>query len=149
MKVNIIQLELRHLGSFEIHGSGYVYLSEDAHEIFADRIGRCNVEYVAMLCLDSTNKIINYSTVAIGDIDNVNVTVASIIKTALVSNASKIIIAHNHPSGILKITKADINITKHIGSAAKLVGIELMDSVIVNANGEMVAIRNHLREIEQ
>lgn len=149
MKVDVIQLELRNIGSFEIRGNGYVYMTEDAHEIFADRIGRCNVENVAMLCLDNTNRITNYSAIAIGDIDCVNVPVASVIKTALVSNASKIIIAHNHPSGILKITKADINITKHIGSAAKLVGIELMDSVIVNAKGEMVAIRNHLREIEQ
>lgn len=149
MKVDVIQLEMRYLYSFEIDGNGYVYMPEDAHQIFSDRIGKCNVEYVAMLCLDNTNKIINYSNVAIGGIDSVNVAAASIIKTALLSNASKIIIAHNHPSGVLKITKADVNITKHIGAAAKLLGIELMDSLIVNADGEMVSIRSHLQEIEQ
>ncbi len=148
MKIDVIQLELRRLGTFEVIGSGYIYTAEHAHEIFADRIGRCNVEYVAMLCMDNTNKIINYSNVAIGDIDSVNVTIASIIKVALVSNASKIIIAHNHPSGILQITKADISLTRHIGAVAKLVGIDLVDSVIVNADGDMIAIRSHLREIE-
>lgn len=148
MKVDVIQLEIRHLYSFEIQGNGFIYYAEDAHEIFADRIGKCNVENVAMLCLNNANKIINYSNVAIGDINSVSVTAAEILKTALISNASKIIIAHNHPSGTLEITNADISITKHIGAAAKLFGIELMDSVIVNADGDMVAIRHHLREIK-
>ena len=101
-----------------------------------------------MLCMDSTGKIINYSAVSIGDVDNVQVKTEQIIKTALLSNASKIIIAHNHPSGVLSITGPDIKITKHIGAAAKLMGIELMDSLIVNAKGEMLAIRSHIRELE-
>ena len=148
MQVDVVQIELRVTGNINITGSGYIYQAKDAAQIFVDRIGKCNVENVGMLCMDSTGKIINYSAVSIGDVDNVQVKTEQIIKTALLSNASKIIIAHNHPSGVLSITGPDIKITKHIGAAAKLMGIELMDSLIVNAKGEMLAIRSHIRELE-
>lgn len=74
-----------------------------------------------------------------------NVPVAQIIKIALLSNASKIIIAHNHPSGILKITKADINMTQKIWTLTKNMEIELIDSIIVNET-EAISIRQYIGE---
>ena len=148
MQIDVVQIELRVIGNISIEGSGYIYQAKDAAKYFFDKIGKCNVEHVGMLCMDSTNRVINYSSVAIGDINSVQINVSQIIKTALLSNAAKIIIAHNHPSGVLSITNTDIKITKHIGSAAKLMGIELIDSLIVNDRGEMIAIRSHIRELE-
>ena len=95
--------------------------------------------------MDNTNRLINYSTISIGDIASVNVPVAQIIKIALLSNASKIIIAHNHPSGILKITKADINMTQKIWTLTKNMEIELIDSIIVNET-EAISIRQYIGE---
>ena len=57
------------------------------------------------------------------------------------SNSSQIIIAHNHPSGVLEITEADISLTKKIGMIAKLFEIKLIDSLIVNCKEEIVSIR--------
>ena len=53
------------------------------------------------------------------------------MKTALLSNSSKIIVAHNHPSGVLEITSNDIDITKKIGTVAGLLDIKMIDSLVV------------------
>ena len=99
-----------------------------------------------MLSLDNTNKIINYFTVSIGDITAVKVSVSQILKAALLSNASKIYIAHNHPSGILEITSKDIDITKKIGYSTQLFSIELIDSLIVSQN-DYISIRAHCKDL--
>ena len=105
---------------------------------------KANVEMVGLLCLDNTNKIINYANIAMGDIDLVNTSLAQIFRVVLLSNASKLIIGHNHPNGVLKITKADINITKQIGNLCRVFRVFLIDSVVVNMNGESESIRENM-----
>ncbi|WP_304279505.1 JAB domain-containing protein [Phascolarctobacterium succinatutens] len=146
MKIDIVELKLHKLCEVEIPGNDkYIYGIEQAAKIFEELIGGNNIEYVGMLCMDNTNKLVNYSIVSIGNLANVIVPVAQIIKTALLSNASKIIIGHNHPSTVLKITNSDINMTKKIGFIAKNFEIELIDSIIVNAN-EAISIREYVGE---
>lgn len=125
----------------------YVYGVETAAPVFCRTIGEDNIEYVALLCLDSTNKIINYSTVSMGNIESVRVSVSQIIKIALLSNSSKIVIAHNHPSGILKITKSDIEMTRKISRLASCFDINLIDSLVVNSE-KALSIREYTGEIE-
>ena len=134
MKINVVELKLYKSYEIEIPGNNeYIYGIEQADKIFQKLIGRNNLEYVGMLCMDNTNRLINYSTISIGNIAFVNVPVAQIIKIALLSNASKVIIAHNHPSGILKWT-----LTKNME-------IELIDSIIVNET-EAISIRQYIGE---
>lgn len=146
MKIDIVELKLHKLCEAEIPGNDkYIYGIEQAANIFEELIGGNNIEYVGMLCMDNTNKLVNYSIVSMGNLANVIVPVAQIIKTALLSNASKIIIGHNHPSTVLKITNSDINMTQKIGFLAKNFEIELIDSIVVNAN-EAVSIREYVGE---
>lgn len=148
MEIDVVQVELKKKYSLKICGEQErVYGIETTKEIFVDEIGRSNVEMAGVVCLDSTHKIINYSNIAIGDIEDVKVSVAQIIKVALLSNATYIVVAHNHPSGVLEITNADIDLTKHIGKAAGLFNIKLIDSLIVNYEGEILSIRENLKEI--
>lgn len=132
MKIDVMKLTLKKEYEIQIpNHDGYVYGVDSAKPIFCRTIGNNNVEYVAMICLDSTNKIINYSTLAMGSINNVSLQFAQLFRIVLLSNASKVIIAHNHPSGILKFTSNDIQITKKIGSLLKVFNVELIDSIIV------------------
>lgn len=144
MKINVVELKLYKSYEVEIPGNNkYVYGIEQADKIFEKLIGSNNIECVGMLCMDNTNKLINYSTISMGNIAFVNVPIAQVVKIALLSNASKIIIAHNHPSGVLKITNSDISMTQKIGALAKYFEIELIDSIIVNAT-ESISIRQHI-----
>lgn len=149
MRVEVVQLELVNKYSISLEETdGYAYGVESAGELFARQIGRSNIEMVGLICLDSTNKIINYSNISIGQIESVRVSIAQIFKVALLSNASQIMVAHNHPSGVLEITSADIEMTKNIGAAAKLFDIKLIDSLIVNRNGEVASIREKMRGMQ-
>lgn len=145
MQINVVVLEIATKYQIELEiEHPYVYGVETAGPIFAKEIGRANIEKVAVLCLDHTNKIINFAIVSMGNDEDVNMSMSQLFRFVLLSNASKIIVGHNHPSGVLEITKPDISITKKIGQIASLLGIRLIDSVIVNACGNSVSIRENI-----
>lgn len=142
MIIDCVKLELAIDHTFEIDTeTNLIFGVECAGKIFAKKIGKSNVENVGLICLDSTNRIVNFACIAIGNIENVKVNIAEIFKIALLSNSSQIIIAHNHPSGVLGITEADISLTKKIGMIAKVFEIKLIDSLVVNCKEEIVSIR--------
>ena len=148
MKIKVVELIIKREYEIDVPGENeYVYGVETAAPIFCDSIGSNNVECVALLCLDSTNKIVNFAKIAIGNIENVNVSISQLIKIALLSNASKIIIAHNHPSGVLEVTSSDIEMTKKIGAIANYFEIKLIDSLVVNSE-EATSIREKLGDIK-
>lgn len=67
-----------------------------------------------------------------------NIDLKNIFKTILLANASKFILAHNHPSGIAKASANDINITRRIKDMSKLMDIQFLDHIIV-ANDDFVS----------
>lgn len=147
MKVDIVELQLTKNGTIDIPDTnGYVYGVETAQKIFLTTIGKSNIEKIGVIFVDSTNKIINFTTLAMGGIDTVKLPLAELFKTALLCNASKFVIAHNHPSGILEITPPDVQLTKKIGTIANLFDMELIDSIIINMNGDIISIREHIME---
>ena len=147
MEINVIQLEVAVKGQINLDTDGFVYGVETAAPIFMQQIGRSNVEMVGMICLDHTNRILNYSNISIGNQEGVEVRLDQILRVALISNAAKFIIAHNHPSEILEITSNDIEVTKKIGKMASLMNIMLIDSLIVNARGDVISIREKMEEM--
>ena len=97
-------------------------------------------EYLYMVSMDAGNKVLACSEVAQGAVDSVNVNTRKILATALEKRASKIVLAHNHPSGILIPSPADIAITRELQEALKVFEIELMDHIIVG-DGECFSMR--------
>lgn len=117
---------------------------EGAETIFDKLIGGATLEKVAIICLDSNNKAINASITNIGTDKKVDIVPAEIFRVALLSNASSIIICHNHPSGDLKPSPYDIEITKKIGYVGSILGIRLIDSLIIGDNGQCLSIRREI-----
>jgi len=92
------------------------------------------VEYVYVLLLNRANKIMDVSMISMGGISGTVVDIRVIMKTALDSLASSIILVHNHPSGNTEPSGADETITSKVKEAAKLFDIELLDHVILTEN---------------
>lgn len=148
MRIEVIELQIKKAYTMDVPGiERKIYGVESAAPIFCESIGSSNVEKVAMLSTDCTNRAINYFTISMGDISSVRVSLAQLFRAALLSNASKIIVAHNHPSGVLAITSEDIEMTKKIAFLAKCFDIELIDSLVVSGN-EAVSIREHCGELK-
>ena len=85
-----------------------------------------------LLSLNSTNDIIAIHRVFLGTLNSSVCNPREIYQSALLNNASKIIIAHNHPSGNLIPSVEDLEMTEKIKSAGQMIGIQLMDHFIVN-----------------
>ncbi len=98
---------------------------------FADRAQ----EYFLTITLDGASHIIETRTVFIGTLNQSLVHPREVFADAIADRAAGIIIAHNHPSGTLEPSQADIQITRRLEEVAKLVGIELLDHLIITKEG--------------
>ena len=88
-----------------------------------------------LITLDGASKIINKRVIFVGTLNQSLVHPREVFRPAILDNSAGIIIAHNHPSGTLEASRADIQITDRLKEVAKLVGIELLDHVIISKNG--------------
>lgn len=88
-------------------------------------------ETVFALCLDAKCKVLGCKEVGEGTINAARLNVRKIVEVALALNASAVVIAHNHPSGIAVPSQADILATRHLSSALSAMEIVLMDHIIV------------------
>lgn len=95
---------------------------------------KLNKESFRGLCLNSRYKLIHSETISIGTIDASIIHPREVFRPAIEHGASAIIVAHNHPSGILKATAEDLEVTRKLQEAGELLGIELLDHLIISKN---------------
>jgi len=108
-----------------------------AQEVYNElkSFSRKTQEHFLTITLDGASHIINTRTVFIGTLNQSLVHPREVFADAIADRAAGIIIAHNHPSGILEASRADIQITQRLKEVSKLVGIELLDHVILSKHG--------------
>lgn len=94
-----------------------------------------NYEVFRVLFLDKRHRLIEDELLGIGENDYVVVSGRAIAKKALLLNASSIILLHNHPSGELKPSAADIKTTNEIILALKNLEIKILDHLIIGGSG--------------
>jgi DNA repair protein RadC len=88
-----------------------------------------------MLMLDRSNKVVGEERISTGGVSGTVVDVKVIFKYALEKLASSVILCHNHPSGNLEPSQADRKITRKVKEAGELLEIQVLDHVIVTADG--------------
>jgi DNA repair protein RadC len=88
-------------------------------------------EVFLALCLDRSGKINSINIVSIGHLTGTAIHPREVFKPAILSNADAIIIAHNHPSGNPAPSQEDIDITKQLFKAAKLMEIRIYNHIII------------------
>lgn len=95
------------------------------------------VERVRVLYLDTKNRLIDDHHVGDGSIDEAAIHPREVIRRAMDVGASALILVHNHPSGSPEPSRADIQITKRIAEAGRLLGVTVHDHVIVAREGHV------------
>ena len=88
-------------------------------------------EVFAAIYIDYGNNILCHQIIGIGAIAGAIADIRIIVSTALKTLSTYIILCHNHPSGNLKPSDADINLTKQIKKAAQLFEIQVVDHIIL------------------
>ncbi len=125
-----IELSRRYL----IQSNRRITTAEDVYNELST-FGSKKQEYFLTITLDGASHIITTRTVFIGTLNQSMVHPREVFADAISDRAAGIIIAHNHPSGTLEASRADIQITQRLKEVAKLVGIELLDHVILTSLG--------------
>ncbi len=97
-------------------------------------MGHEKVEQFRILFLDKKNVLILDEVQQTGTVDHTPVYVREVVKRALEINASAMILVHNHPSGDITPSRADIEMTKTIVETAMPLGITVHDHVIIGRN---------------
>ena len=112
-----------------IRTSGQIY------ERLRYKIGNMDHEEIWMLLLNRQNKVIKEIALTSGTSNSSVFDTKNAIKRAILENSEAIILTHNHPSGSLRPSPQDDNLTRELKEACRFMGIRFLDHVIVTANG--------------
>ncbi|MEC4116092.1 RadC family protein [Myroides phaeus] len=105
--------------------------SKDVFEIMNPIIGSLDHEEFWVIFLNNSNKIKFKTALSKGGMTGTVVDIRVLFQIALEQKATGIILSHNHPSGKLKPSEADIHITKKIKEAGRVMDVQVLDHVIV------------------
>jgi len=91
-----------------------------------------DTETVFLLCLDAKCKVLCCKKVGEGSVNSANVPVRRVVEIALGANATSVVLAHNHPTGLAIPSADDIQTTHRISAALDAVDITLVDHIVVS-----------------
>ncbi|MEK4712039.1 JAB domain-containing protein [Sporosarcina sp. FSL K6-5500] len=114
---------------------------EDGYNLFKQFLGELDREYLVVMCLDVKNQPTAINVCHIGSLNASIVHPREVMKIAILSNSASILICHNHPSGNPVESPEDIDVTKRLAEAGRIIGIELIDHLIVG-DGRYVSLKD-------
>ncbi|HII4444644.1 JAB domain-containing protein [Clostridium perfringens] len=132
-RINLVSVKLIKEGSI-LYGKRRVLSPKEAFDLGKKFLVDSDREKMILLCLDSKNQPTAINTVSIGCLNSSIVHPREVFKVAILSNSASIIVYHNHPSGDVKPSKDDINITQRLKESGKILGIDLIDHIIVGSS---------------
>lgn len=138
--IPLVSLHLKTEQTCEID-CGQVNSPENAANLITSLIGDAAQEHVLVCALNTRLEPTCVSYAAIGRDNAANITMADIVKPILLSNAQQFLIGHNHPSGSLEPSLADLDATKKLQQACALLQLTLVDHVIVAPDGHYKSLK--------
>ena len=113
---------------------------EDAAMLLMEDMRHLKQEHLVTILLDNKNVLLEVVTNAIGGLNSSVIEVREVFKEPIKLSASKMILAHNHPSGNPFPSEKDEQLTKRFFEAGNLLGIELIDHIIIG-NGVFASLK--------
>ncbi|MFC3158146.1 DNA repair protein RadC [Chryseobacterium arachidis] len=139
MKFDIVN-EIKLIYSRKGNSERVIANSKDAVKVFREHFDSEQMDYresFFSLYLNQANKVLGIKRISESGISSTLVDVRIIMQTALLCNASGIILAHNHPSGNLTPSVEDLKITRDIKEASKFLNIHLLDHCILTSENHI------------
>jgi DNA repair protein RadC len=106
----------------------------DAARLLLPEMGLLEAEQMRLLLLDTKNRLIAAITLYAGTVSACQVRVAEVFREAVRRNASALIVAHNHPSGVADPSPEDVRITREVVQAGRLLDVDVLDHLIIGAD---------------
>lgn len=134
MKVSEIQVSYCNSSNDKV----FIKSSEDTFEVALSHWNLDIIEFqeeVKMILLNRANKVLGIHELSKGGISGSVVDIKIVLSVALKCHSTSIVLVHNHPSGNLKPSQADIAITKKLKKACEYVDLTLLDHLIISKDG--------------
>ena len=132
----VAALELgRRRQASDIENRQKITSSRDAYELMAPLLADLEVEQFWVVFLNRANKVIGKKQISAGGIVGTIADPRVIFKEAITSGCVSLILFHNHPSGNLNPSAADVNVTDNMRQAGKILEIGVLDHIIISAEG--------------
>jgi len=128
----VMELARRHLGE-QLRRKQVFSNPSLVGEFLLSHLRDCEQEVFAALFLDSQHRLISWEKLFFGTVDSASIYPREVVKRALYHNASALVLAHNHPSGVAEPSESDRLITQRLKEALTLVDVRVLDHVIVGA----------------
>jgi DNA repair protein RadC len=128
-----------HLGSPITH-------SWAAAQLLAQVLAHEAVEVFGVLCLNTRGRVLGWHEISRGALDGVWIHARDVFRTALISNAASVILAHNHPSGEADPSPDDLQMTKRLTDVGTRLGVPIVDHIIVG-DREFASLRTAPSEL--
>lgn len=134
----------------DIPYDGNATTTEGAAQVLHNLLDRSPVEQLVVLYLGSDGKIIGAEKVGTGTLEMVGAQPQEIFRGAITHMAASIILSHNHPSGAVRPSSADLKFTMGVVSSGAMLGIRVHDHIIVGPGGQHMSLydNQHLFENE-
>lgn len=110
---------------------------KDAADILETYLTGADREHFVVLLMDTKHKVRGVHTASIGGLSAAVVHPRDIFKAAILANSAAVILGHNHPSGDPTPSREDIDVTRRLTEAGKLLGVEVLDSLVVGGEGSV------------
>ena len=107
---------------------------DDVRSLLGPEMSSLAQEQLRVLLLDIKNKVVGQRVIYQGTVNSAEVRPAEVLRPAVVAAVPNIVVVHNHPSGDPEPSPEDVAATKEIAGAAKLLGIELLDHVVIGGD---------------
>ena len=88
-------------------------------------------EVIYQLCLDRKGRLLACKRLAEGDVASADLNIRKVVEMALLTSASAVILAHNHPSGVAVPSSSDEAATRQVAEALRTIGVRLVDHIVV------------------
>lgn len=115
------------------HGQIIIRTAKDVYEYLKD-LRTLPKEHLRGLYVNTHHRLIHDEVISIGTINSNLIHPREVFKPAIEYGAAAVILAHNHPSGIVTASAVDIEITNRVIEAGKIIGIPLVDHIIIGKN---------------
>jgi len=134
----VAEVELIYKSKVKASNRPQITSSKEAYQVFLKAWDENKIEFVEqfkVLFLNKANKVLGIFDVSTGGVSGTVADPKVIFVAALKANCTGIIISHNHPSGNLKPSRQDEELTQKIKQAGQLLDIKLLDHIIVTTEG--------------
>jgi len=128
-------LELaRRLAQFSEASRPVIKSPNDAAALVMEEMRHLDREHFRALLLNTKNQVIGTDKVSVGTLNSSTVHPRELFRNAIRRSAASLILVHNHPSGDPAPSREDLDITRRLIEAGKIIGIEILDHIIIGDN---------------